>query len=227
LEVRDFAWYTDTISYPIVVLPAGTPDMAPGAQLAVAAQPTATLTISPTYGVAGTSFAFDASGSTGDGTITARWDWENDGAFDTAFDTVLTATHVYTVAGDYTARVEIYDDGSGLSHAALGNITVLAGTPVSLTVSPKPVDAVGGEQVGFRATGWDVYGNKVLDPAVTWSVTDIAAGDINSTGVFTAGLQEGTYEDVVLAQSGVVSDTASVTVFWPQQVYLPLVMKNP
>ena len=86
---------------------------------------------------------------------------------------------------------------------------------------------VRGQQVGFRATGWDVYDNKVLDPAVTWSVTDISAGDIDSTGVFTAGLQAGTYEDVVLAQSGVVSDTASVTVFWPQQVYLPLVMKNP
>ncbi|MBN1975968.1 MAG: hypothetical protein JW918_01085 [Anaerolineae bacterium] len=227
LEVRDFAWYTDTISYPIVVLPAGTPDMAPGAQLAVTAQPTATLTISPTYGVAGTSFAFDASGSAGDGNITARWDWENDGEFDTAFDTVLTATHVYTVAGDYTARVEVYDDSSGLSHAALGNITVLAGTPVSLTVLPKPVDAVGGEQVDFRATGWDVYGNKILDPAVTWSVTDSAAGDIDSTGVFTAGLQVGIYEDVVLAQSGVVSDTASVTVFWPQQVYLPLVIRDP
>jgi hypothetical protein len=222
LEVRDFAWYTDTVSHRIKVLPASSPD----AQLAVASQPTATLTISPTYAVAGASFAFDTSSSTGDGSITARWDWENDGEFDTAFDSVLTATYIYTVAGDYSARVEIYDVGSGLSHAALGNITVLPGTPVTLTVSPKPVDAVGAEQVDFRATGWDVYDNKILDPAVTWSVTDSAAGDIDSTGVFTAGLQAGIYTDVVLVQSGVVSDTASVTIFWPQQVYLPLVIRD-
>jgi hypothetical protein len=228
LEVRDFAWYTDTVSHRIVVLAAAPPS--PGlemdSEMVAAAQPTATLAVSSTYGTAGASFELDASSSTGSGSLTARWDWENDGEFDTGFSDVLTATRVYTVAGDYAVRVEILDGGSGLSHAALENITVLPATPISLTLSPAPVDAVGGEQVRFHATAWDVYGNKNLEPDVTWSVTDSAAGDISSTGVFTAGLLANTYIDVVLVESGVVSDTVTVTVFWPQQVYVPMVLNG-
>jgi hypothetical protein len=228
LEVRDFAWYTATVSHRITVLAAAPSPPAPGlamdTSMAAASQPTATLTVSPTYGTAGTSFEMDASGSTGSN-LTARWDWENDGEFDTGFSGVLTPTHTYTVAGDYAVRVEILDD-SGLSHAALGNITVLPATPISLTLAPEPVSAVGAEQVQFHATTWDVYGNKDLEPDVVWSVSDGDVGDIGSTGILTAGVQSGTYTDAVVVQSGVVSDTVTVTIFWPQHVHIPLVVKG-
>ena len=222
LEVQDLAWFTDTVSHHVVVLPL-VPTNTP--QALAASQPTATLTVSPTFGYAGDTFSLDASGSVCTGTVIARWDWENDGEFDTGFDTVLTATHVYTVAGDYTARVELRDDSS-LSHAALQNITVLPSMPITLEVSPGLVSMVPGEVTRFRARAWDEYDNVMLNPAVTWSVTGGAAGVISDTGVFTASIQTGTYPDVILAEIDALGDTASVTIFWPYEVYLPLALRN-
>jgi PKD repeat protein len=221
LEVRDEALLTDTLSLRVFTYAAVPDQYLDGA--AAASGPTATLTISPSFKTSGEMFTFDGSGSIGG--VEARWDWENDGIFDTSFDSVFTATHVYTVAGDYTVRLEVRDSG-GLSDVALHNITVAPDDSVQLEVSPQVVTVVPGEVLRFRVTGWDQYGNVMYNPDVTWSLTDAQAGTIDASGVFTASVQAGTYTDVALVQSGVVSDTASVTVFWPQQVYLPLVLKD-
>lgn len=221
LEVRDEALLTDTLSLRVFTYAAVPDQYLDGA--AAASGPTATLTISPALNTSGEMFTFDGSGSIGG--VEARWDWENDGIFDTSFDSVFTATHVYTVAGDYTVRLEVRGSG-GLSDVALHNITVVPGDPVQLEVSPQVVTVVPGEVLRFRVTGWDQYGNVMYNPDVTWSLTDTQAGTIDASGVFTASVQTGTYTDVALVQSGAVSDTVSVTIFWPQQVYLPLVLKD-
>ena len=83
-----------------------------------------------------------------------------------------------------------------------------------------------GESFRFRAMAWDGYGNKMYNPAVTWTVTAGSVGTINASGVFTASASAGTYADVIVVGNGVLTDTASVTVFWPQRVCLPLVLKD-
>ena len=66
----------------------------------------------------------------------------------------------------------------------------------------------------------------MYNPAVTWTVAASQAGAIGASGVFTAGVQAGTYAGAIVVGNGVLTETASVTVYWPHQVYLPLVMRN-
>jgi PKD repeat protein len=228
LQVRDEALLTDTLSLLVrtyAAVPDQALDAAASSNVVASSGPTATLTISPALKTSGETFTFDGTGSTG-GTLLARWDWENDGIFDTGFGTVLTATHVYTVAGDYTVRLEVRDTSSGLSDVDLHNITVQAGEPISLAISPASAAVVPGDLFRFRATAWDGYGNKMYNPAVTWTVTAGDAGVIDASGIFTASTSAGTYADTIVVGNGVLTETASVTVYWPRQVYLPLVLKG-
>jgi PKD repeat protein len=227
LEVRDEALLTDTLSLRVFTLPAADPPMDGAASadaVAAASGPTATLTISPAFKTSGETFTFDGTGSTG-GALQARWDWENDGLFDTDFGATLTATHVYTVAGDYTVRLEVLGSG-GLSDVALYNITVAPDDAVQLEVSPQVVTVIPGEVLRFRVTGWDQYDNVMYHPDVTWVLTDTQAGTIDASGVFTASVAVGTYADVIQVESDDVIETASVTIVWPYQVYLPVVLKD-
>jgi hypothetical protein len=218
LGVWDLMFLSDTVSYPILVLTAtgNTP-------------PTATLSVTPTSAVAGSTFTADASGSTDAETpagLQARWDWENDGEWDTAFGAALSATHVYTVAGDYTIRVEIEDD-EGLTDAALSNVTVVPGTVALLSIFPSTATVAPGEMLQFRAYAWDSYGNQMSNPELSWSVVDPAAGTIDAGGVFTASAQAGDYVDAILAESDGVNDTASVSIYaLPYEIYLPVVTKG-
>jgi hypothetical protein len=218
LQVRDLMSQTDAISLPVRVL-------SPGANT----PPTATLTISPVFGTAGSIFTLDGSGCTDAETPAAnlqvRWDWENDGVFDTLWSGLETRTRSYTGADLHTVRVEVRDE-EGLTDAATRGFLVLPGTVVTLEVSPAAARTVPGETVQFRATAWDTYDNEMSNPSVVWSATDGTAGTIDSSGVFTASTQAGTYPDVILAASDGVTDTASVTIVWPYQVYLPLVLRN-
>ncbi|MEZ4431542.1 MAG: Ig-like domain-containing protein [bacterium] len=56
----------------------------------------------------------DATGVTDDTTDTqdleVRWDWENDGTYDTAFDVNKVASHVYPAEGEYTIRMQVRDN---------------------------------------------------------------------------------------------------------------------
>jgi hypothetical protein len=219
LEVWDTAALTDTVTHYLTV-------QAPplGEQ---AGYPTATLAVSPTYGPAGTVFSFDGSASSGSGTLVARWDWEDDGDFDTPFTTTLTAAHAYTVSGDYTVRLDVRDLGSGLSDAGYHNITVLAGPVVSLEVRPPEVTLYTGEATYFTAIAADGYGNPMYHPTVTWSMSDTAAGTIAAGGVFTAGNTPGEYPDAIRAESGGVTANASVIVVERvHRVYLPIVFRG-
>ena len=225
LEVQDLAWLTDTVSHRIVVLPAGGMRPAGGrSSLAAGSQPTATLSVSPTYGYAGDTFSFDAGASVISGTALARWDWENDGAFDTSFGAALSTTQVYTTAGDHVIRVELRDE-SGLSNATLQQITVVPTTSVGLEVWPPAALVPGGSSRLFRATAWDTYDNVMYHPTMVWTVMDGSAGAIDTSGIFTASTHSGVYTDVIHGASGTLTDTASVTVFWPHRIYLPLIAR--
>lgn len=217
LEVWDMAALTDTISHQITVLAPPLIDQA--------GYPTATLAVSPTYGPAGTVFHVDGSASSG-GTLAARWDWEDDGHFDTPFTTTLTAVHAYTVSGDYTIRLEVRDLGSGLSDAGFRNVTVVPGAVVELKVRPPEVTLYTREATYFTAIAADGYGNLMYHPTVTWSMSDTVAGTIAASGVFTAGHTPGEYPDAILTESDGVTVNASVVVLERvYRVYLPLLCR--
>ncbi len=218
LEVWDLMWLTDTVSLPIRVL-AASPNTPPSAELAVA----------PPIGVAGTTFQLDASAcsdaETPAANLQVRWDWENDGLFDTLWSAVKIRDHAFNEAGLHMVRVEVRD-AEGLTDAAVRPLLVLPGNAVTLAVSPEAATLAPHETLRFRATAWDVYDNRMNNPSVTWSVSDGAVGEIGASGLFTAGLAAGIHPDVIQATSGSASDTASVTIVYPYQIYLPLVERG-
>lgn len=78
--------------------------------------PTASFTVTPAVGTTATVFQFDASGSSDRETpaenLQVRWDWENNGEWDTEFTTTRTASHRYDTPGTKTIRLEVRDDGA-------------------------------------------------------------------------------------------------------------------
>ncbi|MBI9039282.1 MAG: PKD domain-containing protein, partial [Bacteroidales bacterium] len=80
--------------------------------------PLASFEIIPLIGEINENFQLDASGSTDNETPAAelmfRWDWTNDGTFDTEYSTQKTETHAYDANGTYTIKLEV-KDGEGLT----------------------------------------------------------------------------------------------------------------
>src|SRR5207247_6874418 len=67
---------------------------------------------SPTGAKVNTTVTFDCSSSSSDvpnATLQYRWDWTNDGTWDTNWSTTPTATHVYGSSGVYTAALQVQD----------------------------------------------------------------------------------------------------------------------
>lgn len=93
-------------------------------------EPTASFTVNPTSGTTATIFNFDASSSSDNEDATSelqvRWDWENDGSYDTNWSTDKTTTYQYSTAGTYTVKLEVKDSG-GLTHTTTKTVTVSNG----------------------------------------------------------------------------------------------------
>ena len=131
--------------------------------------------------------------------LVVRWDWENDGEFDTPYTVEKTAEHLYRDAGTYTIILEVRDStGLSATHQAIVTVTPhLSLTPAQATLSI-------GERETFSAT---VVG--VANHAVTWTASD---GTI-AEGVYTAPSIAGTYQiTVTSAADSAVSTTAQVRV---------------
>ena len=74
--------------------------------------PTARFVTSPTWPKGNTTVTFDGSSSSSDvpnATLQYRWDWTNDGTWDTNWSTTPTATHVYGSSGVYVAALQVQD----------------------------------------------------------------------------------------------------------------------
>lgn len=96
--------------------------------------PRACLTVTPTAGTRGppaTKFDLEATCSSdredAPGALEARFDFEGDGLFDTAFSTARTASVTYAAAGWYAPLVEVRDR-DGLSMFAARYVSVAAAT---------------------------------------------------------------------------------------------------
>jgi PKD repeat protein len=81
--------------------------------LIVPAAPVASFVFNPSMGDLTTIFLFDSWSSsdleTGTGALEVRWDWENDGNWDTSWTIVKTEIHRYLEPGLYTVRLEVRD----------------------------------------------------------------------------------------------------------------------
>ena len=93
-----------------------------------ASPPTASFTVSPDWGWMNvTIFNVDASSSSDNLTpssgLQVRWDWENDGAWDTSYSTMKTSSHTYTTDGIKTIKVEVKDN-AGLTSTTTTQITL-------------------------------------------------------------------------------------------------------
>jgi uncharacterized protein (TIGR02145 family) len=89
--------------------------------------PTASFTVDPTSGTTSTTFNVDASGCSDDqdptSALQVRWDWENDGMYDTDWTTTKIASHQYPTNGTKTIKLEVKDT-EGLTDSQTHQITV-------------------------------------------------------------------------------------------------------
>lgn len=98
--------------------------------------PMPALAVTPALGSTATTFHLDATGSLDgeDGsTLQYRWDFDNDGTWDTTFASDPTASRSYGSAGAKTARVEVRD-GGGASATRTATFAVSV-TPVAPTAT--------------------------------------------------------------------------------------------
>ncbi|MCK4406760.1 MAG: PKD domain-containing protein [Bacteroidales bacterium] len=90
-------------------------------------QPVASFEVTPVVGDIGEDFQFDASGSSDAQTAVAdlmvKWDWTNDGTYDTEYVTEKTATHSYDSNGTYTVKLEV-KDAEGLASTTTRQVYV-------------------------------------------------------------------------------------------------------
>lgn len=107
--------------------------------------PTASFTVNPETGDTQTEFSFDASASSDQQTPSAdleiRWDWNDDGTFDTPYSNSKTATTAYISEGTYTIRLEVKDLG-GLTGTTTKQVIVSGGSnlPPNPAANPNPED---------------------------------------------------------------------------------------
>ena len=108
--------------------------------------------------------SFDGSGSTDVGGLIVgyRWDWTNDGTYDTSWSTSASATHTYTVAGTYIVSLQVKDDND------------ITDTDIAIvTVTMPPGTNVSQENLNLILTEYGVHLTK-----------SFYANDTNSDGVF-------------------------------------------
>ena len=89
--------------------------------------PPSRFTVTPTSGTVETEFQFDASDSTDaeddTGALQVRWDWTNDGTYDTSLLAAKTATHTFASPGTKTIKLLVRDTGA-LTDTTTRTVTV-------------------------------------------------------------------------------------------------------
>ena len=102
--------------------------------------PTASFTVDPPVGEAGTEFLFDASGSSDSeddvAQLEVRWDFEGDGLWDSEFTLEKTVSHGYDSLGGSTIRLEVRDTG-GLTGTATRTVTVIPAGLDAMVLIPE------------------------------------------------------------------------------------------
>jgi predicted CXXCH cytochrome family protein len=92
--------------------------------------PIAAFTVTPPNGTVATVFLFNASSSTDaqdpTSAMQVRWDWQNDGIYDTVWSYDKTETYSFSTVGSHTVRLEVRDT-KGLTDNTTRIISVIQG----------------------------------------------------------------------------------------------------
>lgn len=112
--------------------------------------PVAHFTVSPTAGNVSVIFEVNASQSSdvedGASQLRARWDWEDDGNWDTTWSYSKMAQHQYATSGNFTIRLEVVDTG-GLTDSITLQIELANLAPICTIDHPAPNEKVSGTLV--------------------------------------------------------------------------------
>ncbi len=91
------------------------------------AVPTASFNVDPLTGNSSTTFNFDASQCSDNqdpvSALQIRWDWENDGSWDSGYSTTKTVAHQYSTVGTYTINMEVKNT-SGLTDDTTNQVII-------------------------------------------------------------------------------------------------------
>jgi len=155
---------------------------------------------------------FDGSDSLG--TITGyRWDFDNDGTYDTDWLTISTTTHTYSTAGTYTIKLQVKDDAEETATAT----TTATINEQQVDIYP-PMAAANGPYIGLTYSNISFDGSSSYDTdgIVTeyiWDFGDGTTGNgINLIHIYiTSGLYNITL--TVVDNDGLTnSDRTTVTI---------------
>jgi hypothetical protein len=108
--------------------------------------PKAKYAVTPARGDVSTVFAFDADSVSDNedpkSSLEVRWDWDNDGVWDTEFTTEKTAEFQYGVVGHYRPKLEVRDT-KNLTDTIKQLVVIvsdLANQPPSMPIYFEPLD---------------------------------------------------------------------------------------
>jgi len=188
--------------------------------VAVNSAPTASFTLTPSSGDTTTTFTVNASGCSDlqdtTSALQVRWDWTNDGTWDTSYSTTKTATHSYGTANDYTIKLEVKDTG-GLTATTTRSVTVTSAPSAAFTITPT--SGTTGTEFLFDASSctdtedltsdlqvqWDWTNNGSYD--TTYTTTKTAYHTYSSAGTYTVKLRVKDTDGM----TGTITHTVSVT----------------
>lgn len=88
------------------------------------------------------------------------------------------------------------EDGELIIQTASADV-VIASDVAEISIDPIPSPLARGQTIRLNATAFDENGRVVPDAAFIWHILDSEAGVVRPGGVFTAGLVDGNYSDVV------------------------------
>jgi parallel beta-helix repeat protein len=145
----------------------------------------------PYSGQTNIEIEFDGSGSSDpDGSIIGyRWDWTNDGSYDTGWLTKSKTKHSYSSAGTYTIKLQVKDNNGAMdTDISQVTITFFNQKPNAYILQPTIPEVDYGDNIKFEAYGSDSDGTILeylwwSDPEELYSVNktftknDLPAGE--------------------------------------------------
>ena len=163
--------------------------------------------VDPGVGNVSTTFLFDASESSDDRDVTSalevRWDWTDDGTWDTSWSTTKTATHLFSSDGVKTVRLEVRDTG-GLSNNTTATVVVDSTAPdtsaeVSGTIgdggwyrSDVTITLTADDNLsGVNATAYRIDSGEWQSYSGSFVISDNGEHDVEFYSVDAAGNEEG------------------------------------
>ncbi len=124
--------------------------------------PTPFFIITPSPGTTDQAISFDASGCTDNedpsSTLQVRWDWTNDGIWDTDYNVSKIAVNEYLTAGTYTIALEVKDSG-GLKNMTTAQVVIYVNRQPLAAFTMNPGLGTTSTLFQFNASGctdaWD------------------------------------------------------------------------